>query len=148
VGTPQGMVYDIPIDLVEDSDRWVLPLSGCTVGQCCVDWAVTLRLDHPRGAFELCIEDSFLFTPLSYAPVRLQPENDPTGLGLLLTVTRTTVEHAAAFRDGRLEMSFADGSSLTVSGSQEHEPWALVGPDGLRVVSVPGGELAIWRPLA
>lgn len=134
------------IELVEGDDRWVLPLSGCAVGQCCIDWAVTLRLDHPRGAFELRIEESFLFAPAGGEEVQLQPEDDPIGLGPLLAVTRTTVEHAAAFSDGRLEMSFADGSTLTVQGSQEYEPWGLVGPAGLRVVSVPGGELAIWRP--
>jgi hypothetical protein len=134
------------INLVEDGDRWVLPLSGCAVGQCCVDWAVTLRLDHPHGAFELRVEESFTYVTPRGVEAQMRPEEDPTGLGPVLAVVHTSVERATAFRDGRLEMSFVDGSRLEVPRSDECEPWALAGPDGLRVVSVPGGDLAIWRP--
>ena len=31
---------------------------------------------------------------------------------------------------------------------QGYKPWDLAGPNGLKVVSMPGGELAIWRPPA
>jgi hypothetical protein len=34
-----------------------------------------------------------------------------------------------------------------VPTAEDLEPWELVGPDGLRVVSVLGGDLAIWRAL-
>jgi hypothetical protein len=112
-----------------NANGWTLPLSGRAVGRCCVDSAVTLRLDHPRGAFELRIEESFVFVTPGGVEVHMRPEEDPTGLGPILTVARTAVEQAIAFRDGRLEMSFADGSRLEVPGSEECEPWGLVDPD-------------------
>jgi hypothetical protein len=29
---------------------------------------------------------------------------------------------------------------------EDYESWNIVGPAGLRIVSLPGGELAIWSP--
>ncbi|WP_352231348.1 MULTISPECIES: DUF6188 family protein [Paenarthrobacter] len=39
-----------------------------------------------------------------------------------------------------------DGCRLCVVPEPEsaYESWNLKGPDGLRIVSVPGGELAVW----
>ena len=36
---------------VEDVGRWRLPLVGCTVGQCCVEWGLTLRLELAGKTF-------------------------------------------------------------------------------------------------
>jgi Family of unknown function (DUF6188) len=132
--------------LVGDRGGWRLPLARCTVGQCCVDWAVTLRMDAPEGAFVVRIEQPFVFVPATGGEVLLDPEKDPAGLGPVLACTRAAVEQAAAFNDGSLVMSFTDGSSIRVPGSSEYEAWELAGPAGLRVVSVPGGDLAIWQP--
>jgi hypothetical protein len=111
-----------------------------------VDWAVTLRFDHKSGAFEVRIEQPFVFASAGGAEVLLDPENDPAGLGPVLACTRTAVAEAMAFDDGSLEMSFVDGSSMRVPGSSEYEAWGMVGPAGLRMVSSPGYELAIWQP--
>jgi hypothetical protein len=134
------------IRLVEDAGPWRLPLAGCAVSQCCVDWAVTLRLEHPDGAFELRIEQPFVFAAADGVETLLRPEDDPADIGPLLVCSRTTVDEALAFDDGSLTVSFTDGSRIRVSSSPEYEPWGLVGPAGLRVVSVPGGELGIWQP--
>jgi Family of unknown function (DUF6188) len=42
---------------------------------------------------------------------------------------------------------FVGGNELRVPSSDDYEAWTLVGPDGLRLVSMPGGELAIWKPV-
>ncbi len=34
---------------------------------------------------------------------------------------------------------------VKVPVGQDYEPWELVGPGGVRVVSLPGGDLAVWR---
>lgn len=132
--------------LVRDGGRWRLPLVGCSVGQCCVDWAVTLRFGQADAAFELRIEQPFVLVLPGGAEVLLDPENDPVGLGPVLACTRTAVTEAVAYDDGSIELSFVDGSSVRVPGSPEYEAWGLVGPAGLRVVSLPGGELTVWQP--
>jgi len=42
-------------------------------------------------------------------------------------------------------MSFADGSRVRVSASDDYEAWELAGPSGLRMVSTPGGDLTVWQ---
>lgn len=133
------------IRLSETDGHWQLPLESCAVTQCCVDYGVTLRLDHPAGPFELRIEQVLEFVGADGAALSMNPEEDPTGLGPLLASTRTTVTAATAFPDGRLEMSFADGSRLSVSPSSDYEAWELAGPLGLRMVSTPGGDLTVWQ---
>jgi hypothetical protein len=103
-------------------------------------------LEQPGEFFEVRIEQPFIFMSGRGGEVLLDPENDPGGLGPVLTCTRTAVEEAVAFDDGSLTLSFMDGGSLQVPGSPEYEAWGIVGSAGLRVVSVPGGELAIWQP--
>ncbi|MGC7151342.1 DUF6188 family protein [Paenarthrobacter ureafaciens] len=47
---------------------------------------------------------------------------------------------------GRPEVLMQDGCRLCVVPEPEsaYESWNLKGPDGLRIVSVPGGELDVW----
>lgn len=140
-----GVAIMTSMHLTEADGRWLLPLGNCAVTQCCVDYGVTLRLDHPAGPFELRIEQAVDFVGADGAALTLEPEEDPTGLGPLLACTRTAVTVATAFHDGRLEMSFADGSRLSVSASSDYEAWELAGPGGLRMVSTPGGDLSVWQ---
>ena len=130
----------------DEQGRRVLPLAGAAVVQCCVDFAVTLRCDRSGSAFEVRIEQPFTFSAAGGSGTLLDPEGDPAELGPVLTCTRTSVRQATAFEDGRLEMHFADGSSLLVPTSTDYEGWGLVGPGGLRVVSGPGSKLTIWQP--
>jgi hypothetical protein len=124
-----------------------LPLAGCSINRCCVDWAVTLEMQSSDGDdFVLRIGDIFTFTAVDGVEMLLRPEEDPTGLGPVLGCTRTTVKAAAAFEDGHLEVSFVDGSSLRVAPSPAYEAWELAGPRESRIVCMPGGQLAIWQP--
>jgi Family of unknown function (DUF6188) len=133
------------IRFTEINGRWQLPLGSCAVTQCCVDYGVTLRLDQPAGHFELRIEQALDFVAADGAASSLDPEEDPTGLAPLLACTRTTATAKTAFQDGRLEMSFADGSRISVSASDDYEAWELAGPSGLRMVSTPGRHVTIWH---
>lgn len=134
------------ITLVEMDGNWSIPLTGCSINRCCVDWAVTLWVAHPAGEFALRIEETFFFVPAMGGEIRLDPEHEPAKLGPMLACTRTSVAEAVASGDGGLVVSFADGSSIKVPSSLTYEAWNLTGPHGLRVVSTPGGGLAIWQP--
>lgn len=134
----------IVVDVVELGDRWLLPLMGRRMTQCCVDHAITLRFSEADGSFDVRIGEPFTIHQAGEERV-LQPEQDPTGLGPALSLLNQTVSEAVAFKDGRLELGFSNGAILKVPVGQDYEPWELVGPHGLRVVSLPGGELAVWR---
>ncbi len=129
--------------LVESADRWLVPMAG-TVTQCRLDYAFSMVIaDCPAGTFEVRIEHPFVVVGHG-GEVELDPEGEPQQMAPALRVLRRAVEQAIAFKDGSLEVTFDDGSVLRVAVDEDYEAWNIVGPNGLRIVSMPGGELAIW----
>jgi uncharacterized protein DUF6188 len=129
------------VTLVESDGGWVLPFAGCQVTRCSFDYSVTLLLDN---GFAVTIESAFLLREgEGGGDVRLVP-GDPRTLAPALTFWQRTAASAFAHEDGRLELRFADGGAIEVPAGDRYEAWNLTGPGGLLVVSLPGGELAIW----
>jgi hypothetical protein len=128
-------------ELVEAADRWLVPMAGRAVTQCRLDYAFSLVV---AGSFEVRIEQRFIVV-IHGEEVMLDPEDDPVQMAPALKVLRQIVKQTIAFKDGRLELTFGDGTVLRVPVGEDYEPWNIVGPAGLRIVSLPGGELAIWR---
>ena len=54
---------------------------------------------------------------------------------------------AVALKDGTLQIVFVDGDVLSVAPDPHHEAWEMSGPNGLKIVSLPGGQLAFWSAL-
>jgi|GraSoiStandDraft_39_1057311.scaffolds.fasta_scaffold1580378_1 Family of unknown function (DUF6188) len=71
---------------------------------------------------------------------------EPTRLGPLFLVLHKTINAALAFKNGVLEIEFIDGDKLRVRPHPKYEAWSIVGDRGLRIISVPGGDLAVWKP--
>lgn len=130
------------LSLVEEDDRWVLPLASRSIDQCCIDYAVTFRCS---GAVEVRIEGD-IDLQLPGEPERsLQLSNDAPDFSDALRFLRLSIVKGYALKTGDLWLTFDTGASLHVGGGMEFEPWEIAGPNGFRVVSVPGRELAIWR---
>lgn len=125
----------------DQGDGWNLALgdSGLRIQ---VDYAVTFLT---TDGFAFRIEQPFVLTDPSGHEQLLVPEGDPTKLAPVLLLSRTAVRRAAAFDDGRLELDFQDGSRVQVPCGEDYEPWEATGPEGLKLVAVPGGDLSIWR---
>jgi hypothetical protein len=68
-------------------------------------------------------------------------ENPSDAIAMLLgDVVRT-----ARTRDtGELLLTFGSGSELLVGVDADFESWAVTGPDGLLIVCLARGELAVW----
>jgi hypothetical protein len=126
-------------------DRWLLPLADQLVIWCCVDYAVSFGT---RNQVSIRIEQPFVYTSAGGVEHLIIPEGNPVQVAPVLAIARLSVHEGLAYTDGRLELTFSDGSTIGVPGTQDYEPWELSGPDGLKVVSVPGGELSIWHPVA
>lgn len=63
----------------------------------------------------------------------------------LIARSGRVISSCAAFVDGRLELTFDDGARLRVAPRLAGEAWVAVGPRGTRIVSLPGGALALSR---
>jgi len=130
--------------LVEQGDRWVVPLQGKMVTRYFVDSAFGIELWESDNTTTIRIEGPFVLQEQGAAQ-RLSPEQ-PKTLGSALSIMGKTVTSVNVYKDGCLAVHFADGSSLSVAPDAAYEAWEVVSSRGLRVVCTPGGNLSIWRP--
>jgi hypothetical protein len=56
------------------------------------------------------------------------------------------VHSARASADGRLDIAFAGGRTLSVQPDARYEAWEIYGPGGMRAVCTPGGAISVWQP--
>lgn len=133
----------IPVgELVEADDHWVVPIADLLVTQLRFDFAVTLIFEEH---FHVRMEGVIVLSPGGSGSV-IEAEGDVDQLVPLLRLKTATVREGLAFKDGRLELTFTDGSRLVAPAGQAYESWQLAGPHGLLIVSVPDGGLTIWMP--
>lgn len=128
--------------LVRSSDHWILPVAGQSVAQLCLDNAVTLRL---ANGVSVRIEQPFVITARGDRDRLVVPDGDVDRLAPILGMTRALIGQGLAFDDGHLELSFVGGTLVSVPSAEDYEPWEVAGADGLRIVSLPGGELSVWH---
>ncbi|MEI2279047.1 DUF6188 family protein [Paenarthrobacter ilicis] len=122
---------------------WLLEVSGQLILQLVLDFQVTLVLEHLR----ITIEESFVLEHPDGTSHVIDPGGDFDQLSPVLPLSRSkVVAEAKAFDDGRLEIVLQDGFRLSVVPEPKpaYEAWNVTGPDGLLIVSMPGGELALW----
>jgi hypothetical protein len=132
-------------DMDEQPDRWLLPYRHKRVEQIRVDYRLSLVLDDDA---EVAIGGSATLThgprtAPDAEPVLLTPESADVGAALALL--HTEVLSAVAFKSGGLRLVFSNAMQLTVEPDEHYEPWEATGPGTLRCVSVPGGDLVVWR---
>ncbi|WP_051325519.1 DUF6188 family protein [Glycomyces tenuis] len=93
--------------------------------------------------WSITVESALTFTDAGDDTRRFKGDapEDVTALGPLLqglTFREATVE------DGSLRLAFTNGAELIAPPDPHYESWGVTGPAGQRIISMPGGELAIW----
>jgi hypothetical protein len=99
--------------LIEASDHWLLPIVGREVTRCLVDYAFSLELWEPDYLFTIRVSGEFFFTEKGKI-IFLSPELPPQGLGPALSMLHQTIASAIAYKAGRLEVRFINGSYFSV----------------------------------
>jgi hypothetical protein len=117
-----------------------LGLQGQRVVHETAGYGITLLTD---AGYEICIEsDLSMRTPegdfdYSIGASILHPEE-------IHSLLHQTVTSSEADGSGALILSFDDGATLKVEPNDDYEAWTLAGPHGVKLVCMPGGELARW----
>jgi hypothetical protein len=131
------------IELQESDEGWILPVVDQQVTRCLLDYAeVGLLL---ANGININIGQVFAYVYSDGTEVGLDPEGEGVLLAPILRLRRMIVKSGMAFKDGRLQVHFEDGSHIEVPASQQFEAWNITGPGGLLIVSIPGGDLTIWK---
>src|SRR4051812_40183311 len=109
-------------------DRRTLPVGGCTVTQCRLDYRLSLLLDGPGGFSELVIEGNFTLSLHGGPPIALSPGGHPRDLAPALEVFGLVIDRATTGGDGTLEVVL-DGDTILRAGPGDlYEAWSLVLP--------------------
>ncbi|MBB5153527.1 DUF6188 family protein [Saccharopolyspora phatthalungensis] len=118
-----------------------LGLQGQLVTTQTFDYTVSFETN---GGCELRIENEYILqTPhgtLSFSPEPSNADSEP-----LKSLAEQSISHASVENDGTLGVTFANGNELRVQPSPSYEAWTVAGPRGMKVVCMPGEELAIWN---
>ncbi|HEY4238182.1 MAG TPA: DUF6188 family protein [Kofleriaceae bacterium] len=131
---------------IDRGDYWEIPFEGNVVVQCIVDYALTLSIGKELSSFALTIGRAFQLT-LDGQTREYLPTAHAT-LGPALTLFRRQIASCKAFKDGTLVVVFTDDDTLRVPADDNYEAWEISSnPSGLRVIGLPGGDLAIWQPV-
>ncbi|GAA0583834.1 hypothetical protein GCM10010172_80980 [Paractinoplanes ferrugineus] len=116
-----------------------------------LDVLIGHRLEYVRLDHAIVLSLSNRNQVVIEAPALLVGPNGPfavepgvTSSDVLATLLGETVRTARARETGELEVTFGSGSQLLVAPDPDFESWALVGPAGLLLVCLAGGELAVW----
>ena len=138
---------DRKLQLEDLGDYVTVGLEGDESTRCYVDYQFSL-LFGDTGAL-VVIE-----TPFSILGKDGEQEFEPTEWAKLgpalerLLFKKVTI--AKAHKDGKLEITFANGEALLVLPNADYESWHVVSEagvaskDGAMIVCMPGGKLAIW----
>jgi Family of unknown function (DUF6188) len=133
------------IHITESPEAWSISVTGQQITRVCADYS-SVGLLVSNGIY-IDIEVPFTYlSPNGDANV-LDPDGVAVDLSPILRLRRLGATECVAFKDGRLDLRFEDGSQVHVPIHPEFEAWGISGTGdaaGLRVVSMPGGELAIW----
>ncbi|MBI1259975.1 MAG: hypothetical protein GC204_21105 [Chloroflexi bacterium] len=142
-----------PYPFSNEGDQWVLRLDDFVVVQLCFDYRVTLLIGSgsPDGSPDYFSVVATRFSFMDKGKIHsIDAEGDLVGAGALLALRMRPVhEIAIAPLEGVLHIRFAGDGAIVAEADADHEAWELNGIgtgslQGLKIVCVPGGELAVW----
>ncbi|TNC28025.1 DUF6188 family protein [Amycolatopsis alkalitolerans] len=120
-----------------------LRLKGKTLLSETVEYSAVL---HFSDGYMARIESPFGLD-ISGKHYELSPETDPQeSFQPMKGLLQQTVTTADVDNSGVLSLVFSNGATIRVEPDNDYEAWTVAGPDGFLIVSMPGGELAVWEP--
>jgi hypothetical protein len=110
------------------------------------DFGYTIALTI-SGGYEVLIENDFSIRSPAGDEFSISPGVDTeTSTRHLQELTTHTITSALAEKSGTLHLTFTNGAHLQVPPNDMFEAWTVAGPNGLKIVCMPNGELATWTP--
>lgn len=132
------------LELIESYDCYTIHLDGFEVEGVVVDHDVTLRLASALGQMLIIrLEEPFSWKQ-DQKSITLSAD-DPSALPIISSLGHKETRSVTIWKNGDLEIELSNAGLISVRPNGLYEAWELSEPNGLRIVCMPGGELAIWR---
>lgn len=115
----------------------------CRVVDIAYSFQICVELD---SGYQVQIETEFALTDAAGASMVIDPETaGEVAKANLATLVGRRVDRGVANAAGDLSLEFDSGVTVRVSHNLSYEAWNLTGPNGYKVVSLPGDSgLAVW----
>ena len=130
------------IELIESDNDYIINLPDAIVFRCIVDYAFSIEMSLNNRSLVLSIETEFIINKNNTIH-HLDIENkDSLIQGLLLIgkkVKRLEISHEG------LAKVILESAQIIVKSHDEFEAWQVHTDDGMLIVCMPGGDLAIWE---
>lgn len=123
-------------------NQLLAPLANRTLGKFQVGWAVALSFDEAPW-YDVIIEGDARFEQRD--DLWTGDATELAGVERLHALLREDLVSASVGEDGSLRLEFGE-AVITALVDDNYESWQVVADDGLHVVSMPGGGLAVWTP--
>lgn len=130
------------LDFVEHQDRWVFSDINAPLLQVVVR-RFQLLLDLPHN--DTLIQIEFIECHVHDAACKhFVSVSNTKSLHTLFDLLRMNVLAITAYKHGELEIAFENEHRLLCAPDDNYEAWQIQTSAGQRIISTPGGELAIW----
>ena len=110
------------------------------------DLGFTVRLEF-SGGYEVRAETGFTVRTADGDHWVMPGEDDDAATALDALAGRVVTTATADDRGG-LRIDLDGGGRVLVEADPTYEAWTVAGPDGMKVVSLPGGGLSVWSSQA
>jgi hypothetical protein len=127
--------------LVEFTDRWEFSHTDFVVTRCSIDYAFSITLLRDNRYVTIRIENDFIFKKNGKA-LTISVADTKT-LVEILAILHKQLRDIKMYKTGQLELHI-DKFEIIVEPDEKYETWNLTSDNGLLVVCIPSGKLAIW----
>lgn len=107
-----------------------------------ISWKVPLEL-RTGGGWTLDIESEVAMTDVEGDRFEFSGDDRAAPRVLKPELSGRIIEEAVVGAPTGLRLDFTGGVQLTAPSAPDFEAWRLTGPDGQRIVCLPGGEVSV-----
>jgi hypothetical protein len=107
------------------------------------DIGFSVRLEF-SGGYEVQIESRFIIRTPNGDHALVAGKDTDAAATVLDALTGRLVTVATANDAGGLRIDLDGGARVLAEADPDYEAWTVAGPDGMKVVSLPGGGLSVW----
>lgn len=130
------------LDFIKDLEKKMV---GCAVDDVQLGYSAKLHISN--GKFFVKVDVGYCVANYNGKDIKIDPE-DMDSKKNLLSFYKSVISSFSINQRGDLEIQFNGGSQkISNPSADKFEAWELNSLDGIKVVCMPGGKLAIWDNL-
>lgn len=135
------------LTITEHDDRYTISVEGGSISQIQFDYSISIWIALSEDVRLQLRVDGRADIMAAGTTDTINPES-PASACPILHILHDISESLTAYKDGTLELALSGGYRVHIGPDPTFEAWEISTnlPLGLNIVSLPGGDLAVWLP--